>query len=235
VQFPRRAPFGLPDRLGRPTRHRVGVAPVEGGNPELRAVPGHVRVVPAGECEPLAVRADSREGVEVTAAGQHRRLAGAVGGDGNDLVDRLAAGMRLADAHDLPPVGGGAAVGVSEVALRRDRPRRLPRVLPVEPLVPEVREEDRLAVQQPGAAAVLVHTGPHVEPFRRDVLERLTRASAYEHRATALGGSPLEPPGRAVRSQERLREPGPRASNELGRDRRAPGAEGRCLRHGAAV
>ncbi len=76
-------PGGLEDRLLRAAGEAPGGGRVgERGEPELGPVPGHVRVIPAGPGEQRAVGAESREGIEVAAGGEHlrpppRRRAGA--------------------------------------------------------------------------------------------------------------------------------------------------------------
>ena len=187
-------------------------------------------MVPARPRERRAVRAEPGEGVEVAPGREQARLASAVGGQRDKLVRRLVPAVGLAHAHDQPPVRAHAAVGVAHRArlgrLGRDRPRRLARVEAVEPLIGEVREEGAAAVEEPGAAAVLVDAGSHVHLRRGHVLPIVD-----ERRAPFVLGPSLEPPGRAVLAEPRLREPHPR----LRRHGRGQGRTPRAIgdgRHG---
>ena len=210
------APLRLPDRLARAAGHQPRlVRGVERRHPQLGAVPRHVRVVPAGPRERRAVRAEAREGVEVAARGEHARLAVAVGGQRHQLVRGLAVlAVGLAHAHDQPPVGAHAAVGVADRAgprrLGRDRPRRLRR-----------GRGGRGAGRRSSRRRRCRRGGTR----RR----RRTRARAcarsrpggvtscavvHERRAPAVLGPALEPPGRPVR--RRARAP------SAGRPRRPP-------------
>src|SRR5438105_3002820 len=76
------APAGLADRFGGTAGNAAGMANravrVERRNPQLRAVPGHVRVVPAQPRQLCAVGTDARRSEEVVPADDRARLAGAV-------------------------------------------------------------------------------------------------------------------------------------------------------------
>ena len=199
VEHPIRAPLRLPDRLGRAAGHEARLLrSVKRRDPELGAVPRHVRVVPAGPGQLRAVRTEPGERVEVAPRREHARLALAVGRQRDQLVGRLAGAVGLAHAHDQPPVRAHAAVGVAHRAglrrLGRDRARRLARIEAVEPLVGEVREEGGVLVEEPGTAAVLVHSRAHVDLRRGHVLRRREPAScARRPSACARATRPSRP------------------------------------------
>ncbi len=243
-------PLGLEDRLLGAAGDQAGVGHViQRRDPELGSVPGHVRVVPAGPGEPAAVGADAGEGVEVAPAGEHGRLAGPVEREGDDLVLGFAGAVDLAHADDGAPVWSEPHVGVAQaggaVGRGRDRQRLLAQLLPIEPLVAEVDEEDEIVGdQRPGAAAVLVGAGAHVDfgwghlfgsadrgrHFIRLGVE-MTTAIAHQHHAPALAWPPFAPPDGAVAGQLRRGQPPSRRGDDRGSDRRAPGAVGGDRRH----
>jgi hypothetical protein len=234
-------PLGLEDRLRGAAGDQAGVGRVlERGDPELGPVPGHVRVVPAGPGEPAAVGADAGEGVEVAPAGEHGRLAGAVEREGDDLVLGFAGAVDLTHADDGAPVGAEPHVGVAQAggALRlgRDRDRLLAEPLAVEALVGEADEEHEVVGdQRPGAAAVLVGAGAHVDVRRRHRFGLAAGGAAHQHHPPTLGRPPFSPPDGTVAGQLRRRQSPARRGDHSGVDRRAPGAVGGGGGHGRSL
>ena len=248
VQDPVGAPFGLEHRLPGPAGngHRVAGQAVAAqlGQPQLGPVPGHVRVVPFQPGQAAAVGADPGAGVEVAPGGQHDRLAthpAAVGRQHDQLVVDLAVVVVFANADQPPAVGGRAEVGVAvggrgrRLGGDRDRPGRA-RVLAVQALVGVVAEEHGVAVDGVGAAAVLVHPGAGVEslggqvgglPVRSGLDPADDLAAAFQRAALdPVDGSCLDPD---------LVERHPAGGDQLGADRRAPGAVGGGGGHAVAT
>ena len=151
MQAARRRPTraGRPTPRGRRRRSRAAAGSVERRHPQLGPVPGHVRVVPAGQGEPAAVRADPREGVEVAPPREHGRLVGPVERQGDDLVLGFAARRATSRTQTTVRPSGASrsrrSAGRRALGLGRDRDRLLAEPLPVEPLVGEVDEEDEVA------------------------------------------------------------------------------------------
>src|SRR5438309_2186383 len=103
------------------------------------------------------------------------------------------------------------------------------RSLPVESLVGVVGEPHHPFRDGVGAASVLVDPGPGIEARRRDVAGTTVGRSADDHISPALGGPLLHPVG--VVTVELDQSEADRASDDqVGRDRRAPGAEWGRLR-----
>src|SRR5438094_10259343 len=75
IEFAAGGPLRLKDRLGRPAGHafttRDRAVASEGAQPQLCAVPRHVRLGPAQPGQPSSVWAQARGGVKVTAGGGH--------------------------------------------------------------------------------------------------------------------------------------------------------------------
>ena len=100
-------------------RHTV----LDRGDPQFRAVPGHVRMVPADPGQPFPVRRRRREGEEVEAVDQRPDGLGLVGRravqrHSHDRAGDLSGGMPFLHAPDLP---AGLATGRSR---RTGGPRR---------------------------------------------------------------------------------------------------------------
>ena len=126
--------------------------------------------------------------------------------------------IRPSAYRSRPPDSGG------------DRHRIGAHLLSVEPLIGEVGEERRAAVDQVGTPAVLVNGRPDVEPRRGD-LDRLgERGRVHEHRSSALAG-PAFPPVHGAVVEPRLRERDTADRHHLRADRRSPGAVRRHLAH----
>ena len=220
-------------RRQRPRRARVA----RRRHPQLGPVPGHVRVVPAGEGEPEPVRGHPRERVEVVARGDHHGRLRAVERQFDDGVLRFrAAVVDLAHAEERLAVRGQLEVGITErrglVRLRRDRDRLAAQLQPVDAVVGEVGVDDELRPEHlPGAAAVLVHAGPHVGPGRRHLFRRAALGPPHQGVATALVGPSLGPPDGAVGGQRRAAQPDAAAGDDARLDRRAPGPVGSDLGH----
>ena len=203
------------------------------GHPQLALVPGHVRMVPCQPRQPGAVGAHRRVAVEVAAGHQH--LAGATGRQiqRDDGVDRFAprVAVVLADAHQAAQRAVHHAVAVAQVhALGSDGHRRRARLLPVEPLVGEVREPHH-AVRDPEAQpAVLVHPRAHVERRRRHVPRRAVRCAPHDYVAPALGGPHLRPVDVVAVELDRA-ELHRVLDDQIGGDRRLPRSVRCCSRH----
>ena len=236
-----RAPLRLPDRLLAVTARDPGdvaerAVGGEIGDEELASVPGHPGEVPCEEAQARPVRGDARVRVEVPAARDDARLAGAVCRNGDELVDDVcratALGMALANADPQRPAGCHAAVGIAVPALLdrgRDRRRLGPGVQAIETLVVEARGIDRALVNAVGAAPVLVHHRADVEAVRRHVLGLGSAGCLHQGNATTFGRAAFEPPHGAV-LEPRKRQADPRPRDHLRRDRRRP----RSTRGGSA-
>ncbi len=203
VQLALWTPLGLEDRLalatGQPSCIRDRAVRGQVADPQLRAVPGHARVVPDQPGQLAAIGADARRRIEVVAFGDDARFARAVGWHGNQLVGRFGTFglVPFADAQQQLAVGRQAGVGVAcsrgDARLGRDRPRFLARVLAVHTLVGEVREEHRLAIDHVRATAVLVRAGSHGQRPGCQLLARAVRGLANQHDAAAFQGLAFEP------------------------------------------
>ena len=244
VQEAAGAERGLEDRLLPPPRHQAA-SPKTGvlrqlSDPQLGAVPRHLRVAPARPGQSAAVGAEAGERVEGAPSDDDAGCFRPVGGEGDDLVDWLPPGdVALPHADDPPAVRGDDSVGVTvaprEQRLRRDGPGRAPRVDAVEALVLEVREEDRGPGHPVAPAPVLVDEGPGVEAPGDHVRRLPAGGPANHHAAAALVGAALEPVEVAVGPGD-LAEPHPARGDEVGADGRRPRAvRGDALLDGGAA
>src|SRR5437867_12667248 len=84
-------------------------------------------------------------------------------------------------------------VSVPDVLLRRNRDWRDSGILPVEPLICEVREPDRALLDQVRAASILMDARPSIEPCRSYVVDDSPGAPANDNVPTRLGGTLLDP------------------------------------------
>ena len=177
-------------------------------HPQLRAVPGHERVVPGDPGHPLPVGRWTRRGHEVPVVheGDHR---GPVGDRyGHQPVVGPAITVTLLHAQEPPPRGGASPVGESggptvcpvgrlpAVGCRRHGPPgqrcRCPRVgarctIHIDPMPLLIGLVD--VVQHPArdggaAAAVLVHPAADADPRGRDVRRCPARGSDHHLAAT---------------------------------------------------
>ena len=123
----------------------------------------------------------------------------AVRGQRHQLVDRLGAlGMvPLAHADQQPAVRSGSRVCVAQTGrnarLRRDGPWLLSGILPIQPLVGEVREEKRGTINEVGSTAVLVDSSPHVVRLRRELIAGSVGGPPDHHNSTALQRLAFQP------------------------------------------
>ena len=233
VEHAVRRPLRLEDRFVEAAGDQLGPAERAVGqhvrDPQLAAVPRHVRVIPGQPGQPRAVGAEARVGIEIVARHQHLPAGRvAVHAHAGDRVDRLAAGDRVVFAHADQPAAAAIddRVGVAQRDLGRDRPRRVPGVLPVEPLIGEIREEDRAAVDDEFPAAVLVDTRASVQRRRRHVSRAAIGRAAHDHVAAALVGPAFGPIDvRAVKAD--LPQPHRAGEDQVGGDGRFPGTVGR--------
>ena len=89
VQFAIRRPLrledGLVDAAGNPFRLRDRSVGVEGADPEFRAVPRHVGMVPGEPSKPASVRADPRRSEEVVTRDDHLGSGRAVCGKATNV------------------------------------------------------------------------------------------------------------------------------------------------------
>src|SRR6185437_15866970 len=86
--------------------------------------------------------------------------------------------------------------------------------------------DDEIAVHGVRAAAVLLDPGPGIEPLRREAGHRPVGIVADENLAAAFVRSALQPPADPVARRD-LAEPDGALRQELDRERRLPGTEGR--------
>jgi hypothetical protein len=187
-------------------------------------------VVPLQPGQPAAVGADPGAGVEVAARGEHDRFA-AVDGHRDQLVDDLAVVVAFAHADQQAAVGGWAGVGVAVGGggrrLGGDRPRRgRAGVLAVQALVGVAGEEQGVATEGVAAAAVLVDPGAGVDTLPGHVLDSGDPGfGGADDLAAALQGPALDPV-HAPTAHPDLVERHPAGGDQLGADRRRPGAVG---------
>ena len=228
-------PVRLEDRLLGTSRYqpRLAHGPVlrEIGHPQLAAVPWHVRVVPREPCQSPAVWGGPGVREKVVAGGQGPGLAGAVGWQGDELIQRFRTPVPLSNADEPTPVrrqpAVGVAVGPRGEGLRSDRTRLASgaQIEPVEALVSEVREEDGLAVDEKGPASVLVDPRPDVGALRCDVGGAAVIGRPHQHVPAAFGRPQLQPVhGAGLRM--RFAHTDLAAGDPLGGDGRPPGTVG---------
>ena len=163
----------------------------------------------------------------------------AVGGQAHELVDHLSAGLvPLAHAHEHAAVRRDASVGVAVGACRgrlgregaRRAPGGRPQVLPVQPLVRLVAEDDALAavLRAEGdvhAAAVLVHERARAHARGRDVGDLAVRRPSDDHVTAVLQRAQFHPV-QALAHTLRPHDAHAAFSDELRGDGRAPGTVG---------
>ena len=239
-------PLGLGDRFVAPTGHqprRADLAPIGSGelaNPQLGAVPRHVGVVPLQPAQVEAVGAHPRCRDEIRTGDDHDRLAAGLGLDGDQLIVDLTACVALADADDPPPIRGEGAVGVAIAhrfrRLGRERHREVEPswlgvgINPVEALIGPVGEEERVVVQPPGAAAVLVHPGAGRELLAEHLDGIATQPVAHHRDPTGLLGARFGPPDVIV-ADPALAQADGAGDHQVGGDRRRPGPVGQFVAH----
>ena len=204
-----RTPSGL-HSVGRSTpRGRAGDEALAGHgsggievrDPQLGAVPRHVRQVPREPGELRAVGGDPRR--RRRSRDRPRRSTASPepsAGTATSSFTTPSVLMALADARSpaIRPASPGRRRTEPPAGVRRDRHGRGARILAIEPLVGEVREEDDAAMHGVRAAAVLVHLRPDVETFRRDVGGRADTGRRGRPRTAALRRAALEPVRDAV-------------------------------------
>jgi hypothetical protein len=238
-------PLGLEHGLGdRPGEHARGTRPAgvgEVGDPELGAVPGHLRMLPGDIGQSSAVGREPRVGDEAGSADDRpdaRQVGGGgpVEGHGHDVARHRPGPVRLAHGDHLVAADAQLAEAGLAARLGRDRGeghrRRGALVEAVEPLVAELREDEGAGIRHgPGAAAVLVHAGAGVPGLRQHVDRCAVRPGPPHGEPSALVGPLLEPP-------HLVADPGPAGdrmplARELPRgDRRDPGSVGGRGHHG---
>ncbi len=168
----------------------------DGGDAELGAVPGHLRVVPGDDGEVASVRGEPGVGEEVAVGEKDPDVLGAVEGDSDDGPGDGGVVVQLADAPDLVADVQGVGVPGAAGFLRfgGERLRGLAWDEPPQTLVGEVGEDEGLVDDDPGLAAVLVHTRPCVPRRRQDVLDDAVGPPPHDDVAPLLGRSSLGPP-----------------------------------------
>jgi hypothetical protein len=146
--------------------------------------------------------------------GHHPRFGLSVGGEDDEIVHDLGghAGRAVAlthavqlvtvAAHDRVGVPHGGALG----RLGGDRLRLGAWPRAVEPLIGEVGEVHRVAVDGVTEAAVLVNEGSGGELGTEDVLDRVVSPPSDDDRATTLGGPRLGPVD-VVAGDDRIPQP----------------------------
>ena len=205
---------------------------VEHRDPQLGAVPRHVRVMPLQPRQELAVGADDRIAnrnprLRPASAPAHRSACRSRPGRSwlrcRPRGSRARAISRLRNAID--------AVVREERTLIGDRHRRLAWLLPIDALIGEIREIDRALVDRVCAAAVFMHARAHVEGRRRDVADVAIRRAPDDHVAAALRRPALDPI-HILAVELNLIEAKRAGGDARSRERRWPGAVGNWgLRH----
>ena len=209
-------PLRLLERFVAITHHAastVCLAVAEFGAPQLGGVPWHVGVHPLHPHQGGAVGRHPGRSVEVGTRRQGLDAAGAVGGDGDDLVHGVGAWLvSFVDAHEPSPVGRDPAIGVAKAPRVRGL-RRQQHGLPAgheasEPLVAELHVEERALVDPPRTAAVFVHGCAHVAVGWRDV--GCHAVVPADHGGTSpFGGPGLGPPHVVTVGNDRAESSGP--------------------------
>src|SRR5215210_2988450 len=190
-------PLWLEDGFSLAARDPLGVlggsVSAEIADHELRTVPGHVRVVPRQPHEAPAIGAQAWRGVEVVARDEHALLP-AFEVYADDLVYGLIPAVLLPYGDKAAAVPVNHHVRVSPAGLRRRKRCRFAAWDPaVDPLIREVREEDRAFVDGEVAATVLVNPRAGIEGLRRHVLDASVRRQLHDYVAPALAGAALQP------------------------------------------
>lgn len=209
-----RRPVGLGDGLLRAAGHPAGLperALVDLGDDQLRAVPGHARVVPGEPGRARAVGRQPRPGDEPVAdVGEfthrvpvlHGRAVQRHGGQDPADIGGPVPGELLQDAPHLTELGSQLRLCPAQSAAdrgdRRERDRLAAGPEAVQPLVGEVHEHDerfaRHHLAGPGVAAVLDDPAAHVPRRGQHRLLPAVGAPAHQGAAAALGGPGLGPP-----------------------------------------
>ncbi len=134
--------------------------------------------------------------------------------------------MVLAHGEDTLACGVDRQVRVAHIPFGTDGARRRCGILAVETLVVEVGEPDGAVADRVIAAAIFMDARTRVEAARRDVGNRAVHGAAHYHLPAVLVRPSLDPvqvgaiPPRCGQAQLALEE-------QVDRDRRRPGAEGR--------
>lgn len=265
VQVPGGRPFRLGDRLvgaagdqARPLEHRSVVAERQRGRPQLRAVPGHARVVPLQPRHGGGVRRRTRVRHEVRAVDEHHRgdrcrprrhdphgdqvvarFGGAVacgdpvacGGNAVVLMHRQHPGRAVGSVEE-PQVGEAFAATAGRLRRQRPRPGVAPRPPGPQPLIGPIGEDDEAAGHPPGPAAVLVDPGARREPVRQDVggIVGAVESATDQLHPTGLGRAELGPP-QVLTVADGTAERHRCRRDHLRGDRRRPGAGRRRAGH----
>ena len=163
-----RRPLGLENRLlgaaGDLFARADRAVGIDQRDPELGAVPRHVRMVPLNPRQELPVGADDRIRIEVRAFDEHAT---------RHRDDRVLSTL-LAHTDQSRSRNINASVRVT-CARGCDRLRHAVRLLLIDPLIGEVRKEHRAVMDGIGAAAVFVHARADVEPRRRHIDDLIRR------------------------------------------------------------
>ncbi len=226
-------PFGLEDRLlrspGDPNLVLDAAVASERADPQLGRVPGHVGVVPTQPAQSLAVGADPRRRVEFEAANEHAAPCivprDRKRDDRVDVLSALHEALVLAHADQPPARPVELVVGEPKRAFWRERLGRATRVLPVDSLVGEVREEDDTVANDVIPSAVFVHPRSNVEAGRGDVGDRPIPRAANEHASPLFGGPDLREKNVISIEGELSKSHGP-LHDEIRRNGRLPRAAG---------
>ena len=151
-------------------------------DPQLGAIPWHVRMSPLEPRKPASVGTDDRIGIEVRTFNKH------VAGRANHN-DGVVAAM-LAHADQSRSRGVHAEVCVARAVTVRERDGSPAALLLIHDLVGEVAEVDDAVVHRVGAAAIFVHARAHVESCGSDVL---SLAPPDDHASSTFGRPPFNP------------------------------------------
>ncbi len=223
----RREPLGLHDRLGGAARDDglVGERSVVGKrrNVQLRAVPRHVRVVPAEEADAAAVGGEARRRIEVVAAMQIDRGAGCDVYCQKTIFsffrsgtlthrDEARAGF-VDDEIRVTRFGIGVCDRNRNAAGKRNA---------IDVLIGEIDEIGVAVRREVRAATVLVHASANVERSGRE-FGPLAVAPHDQRVAAAFFRTRFEPEQRIDVAGQRT-ETGDAGGNEFGADRRRPTA-----------
>jgi len=224
-------PLRLADRFAHAARDHAAVDQAavrcDIGHPQLGALPGHARVVPAQPGQVAAVRRQARRGIEIVAVDQDRLAA--VEADRADRIDRVCLARQVVLAHRDQALARavGHEVGVAHGLFLRHHDRLGAILDPVQAVVGVVREPHRARLHRIGAAAVLVHAVAHVEGGRREL--GLAAGALAQQGGAAGFARAAGQPQHVVAVERELRQRHGAGRNHGGADRGSPGAAGRGL------
>jgi len=201
VQHTVRRPGRLEHRLTGPSGHALSCHDlslrVEVADPQLGAVPGHLRMAPLQPGQELSVGRDDRIGVEIGTLDQHRAMpvmVAAIRGHGDNRGPRLARTVARILAHHHQSASPAIDTRLGEgTAPGRQRMWCASSWRRIQPLVGKMRGIDDTRIDADRPAAVLVRMRPGVEVRRQHLVHRALRPCTHHDRPTGLGWTAFNP------------------------------------------